>query len=195
MVVNMRILSKKKEEKIINNDSNYKYEDIFPWEEFLDRYLENHEEFAFHYKGKRIWLVTGKNDFAYTMLPIAAINVLTIELVQDLLSTLCYDGKQLMDVWDNVNIYQINTFSKSTKDIEELYIKGSYCDFLSDFITNKKRFKIVYNGNISEIYHIRDLHDNNLKIGVCTYFNSPEDLLENARFFGKTLKDIWDSLK
>ena len=32
------------------------HEQIFPWEEFLERYLINHEEFMFKYNGKEYWL-------------------------------------------------------------------------------------------------------------------------------------------
>ena len=42
--------------KKTTNTTKMSHEQIFPWEEFLERYLINHEEFMFKYNGKEYWL-------------------------------------------------------------------------------------------------------------------------------------------
>ena len=38
------------------------HEKIFPWEEFLERYIINHEEFMFKWGGREYWLAFSDDE-------------------------------------------------------------------------------------------------------------------------------------
>ena len=95
-----------------------KFSDIFPWEEFIVRLTENHEEFLFFYKGKRISINNTSEsglDVCYGFLFNGQFkkqdikNYLTYE---DFLNDALFEGKNLFEIWDELNVHVARTFNK-----------------------------------------------------------------------------------
>lgn len=72
------------------------HEKIFPWEEFLERYLMNHEEFMFKYGGKEYHLAFYDNEKGNI---IAELNIGTQENGYD-----CYEYKSPKELLQKARI-------------------------------------------------------------------------------------------
>ena len=72
-----------------------------PWEEFVDRYINNHEEFRFWYKEYEINLSYGlKGKFAYCiMINKKMIDYNEFNSPDKLLDNMLVDGKRLIQIW------------------------------------------------------------------------------------------------
>ena len=81
-----------------------KFSDIFSWEEFYDRYINNHEEFTFLYNNVQINLVTDYDVFLYTIGTDETGFVVSqkFKTPKDLLDNALFFGKKLEDIWDDL---------------------------------------------------------------------------------------------
>ena len=83
-----------------------KYSEIFPWDEFLERYLINNEEFMFIYKGKEYHfafsLIDGREiaELNYGDEASGYINE-EYDSAEELLLKARIDGKTIKEVWDD----------------------------------------------------------------------------------------------
>ena len=88
-------------------------------------------------------------------------------------------------------------------------MKQTWCEFLIEFENSNVVYNFIYKdlfifiekiqkkrfGKYSEHCElVVHRHDNN---GILLYekYDNPQSLIENARFYGKTLKEIWDELE
>ncbi|ERJ11758.1 hypothetical protein [Haloplasma contractile] len=75
------------------------------WQEFLDRYVNNHEEFVFKYKDIKIELLyapKGDGFSVYLVKNKKVIDEKIYSLPQKLLSDFKINGKLIIDIWDDL---------------------------------------------------------------------------------------------
>lgn len=80
-----------------------KYSEIFPYSEFLERYVVQREEFLFYYKGKEINLSYGPDDLAelaYGNRPNYFYK--DYNSPQQFLQDPIFDGKTIEEIWDEL---------------------------------------------------------------------------------------------
>lgn len=81
-----------------------KYSEIFPYSEFLERYLIQYEEFLFFYKGKEINISYGPGDLALLAYGTKKSGYLCKDYnsPQQFLQDPIFDGKKLEEIWDEL---------------------------------------------------------------------------------------------
>lgn len=81
-----------------------KFSIIFPWNEFYDRYINNHEEFTFIYNNQYINLITDPKGFLYTIgtKQSGFKTSIIYKTPNDLLNNALFNGKRLNEIWDDL---------------------------------------------------------------------------------------------
>ena len=170
-----------------------KHEKIHPkvgtWGAFEEKYVSKRKQFLLVYEDMNIWMTlrAGGADYIITDLRKSTVNI--IESTENLLKNAVFGNKNIKKSWDDVVIYTI------THGKELPFDKASYEEFLYELIKNKGCYKIVYKNNS---YTLNYLDTNEYKqsgtITLSASFNSPEELIENARICGKRIQEVVEEL-
>lgn len=90
----------KTESKKIKN-----FEEIFPWQEFYERYVNNFEEFCFKYKNQYIHLITDTIGFLYNIgtKEKGYKNSKIYDSPEEVLENAKFDGKTLKEIWNELS--------------------------------------------------------------------------------------------
>ena len=80
-----------------------KYSEIFPWNEFYERYTQNHEEFCFMYLDYKIELVCEGTCYPIVLSKGNTIKHFEYTSPLQALKNFKIDGKLIQEIWDDLH--------------------------------------------------------------------------------------------
>ena len=162
---------------------------IESWDEFLERFVSNREQFLLVYDCVNIWIIQRMDRVDYLLTDIRRDKLNIIESAEYLLKKAAFNNNNINEIWRDVKTFTL------THQKELPYYSSSYEELLYQLILHKGCYKIVY-GNQTHIINYLDTHEykRNGTITLTESFRSPEAMIENARIFGKGIREIVDEL-
>ena len=155
------------------------------WNDFIEK-INNKEQRRLNYKGLNILLnYYGKNDYLLITDLDNTLNL--IETAEHLLNVIFC--KTIKEVWDEIELFSVLF---KIEGEESSVVKFSYEQFLYELLRNKKSFKILYNNQSCIAFYFENVSSET--VGFTWKFKSSEELIQNARFYGKKIEEIWIDL-
>ena len=172
------------------------YSSEFPWREFYERFVNQHEEFSFYCRGKELVLSNVSADgvvVGYGVMKNGAFDekdVKEYKSPSEFLSDPLFDGKTLHEIWDEL----YDTFLSEIYPWEEFtgHFTEDHCEFSFSFRGKEIRLYDVSSDSVTVGYGVTK--DGAFDEKDVKKYKSPSEFLSDPLFDGKTLHEIWDEL-
>ena len=149
--------------------------------------INNKERCRLSYEGLNIWLnYYGENDYLLVTDLDNTLNL--IEEAAYLFNAVFCKG--IRGVWDETELFSV-LFKVDGE--ESSVVKFSYEQFLYELLRNKKTFRVTYKDRSCIAFYFENTSRE--AVGLTWTFKSSEDMLNRARFCGKSLNAIWNESK
>ena len=162
------------------------------WNEFAEKYISHGEQYILTYADMNIGLYQNIFECMYIVSDSRGSKFNIVESADNLIKNVIFNTGNIKELWEGDEVKIVNTRNKTP------LVNTTYEEFLYNLIMHKESFTIYYGTHSYNVYYL-DTHAYKQNGTVCLSgsqdsFESPKDLLERVRIFGKSIQQIVNEL-